>query len=332
MIDPARDLPSPQELTRGLTRILGEVSGTVSVFDRRRNPYAATFASEIVTCGLGDDRALRLFCKYGPMTHPDVDIGRRGLEYEAGIYREVLEALPVETVPFYGDYRDPNNERCWLVLGHIDQAIHAHKASAQGAAMQAAARWIGEFHRLTEPLVPSGVPDWVERYDAQHYARWARRTRALAGDLRGRHPWLAPACEAYESLVKHLVARSTTVVHGDYYPDNILLSDGRLWPLDWEWAAVGVGEIDLAALTFSWPPELMASCETSYARARWGNAVPVDFETTLAAARLYLCFRYMGISQEYIRDERRRWRFQAVRDLSERLGLIEPAATSEAPG
>ena len=54
--------------------------------------------------------------------------------------------------------------------------------------------------------------------------------------------------------------------------------------------------MDLAALTGGeWPEALVRECEQEYCGARWpGLVIPEHFPAALAAARMYLHFRWLG--------------------------------------
>jgi thiamine kinase-like enzyme len=84
------------------------------------------------------------------------------------------------------------------------------------------------------------------------------------------------------------------VIHGEYYPSNILFCGSRVLPVDWESAAAVAGEIDLAALTEAWPRKASQECELEYCRARWLDGAPGDFGRRLAAARFYMAFRWLS--------------------------------------
>ena len=60
----------------------------------------------------------------------------------------------------------------------------------------------------------------------------------------------------YAPVVARLAAMPRTVIHGEFYPCNILIRGtgprARVCPVDWELAAVGPGLIDLAALMTGW--------------------------------------------------------------------------------
>ena len=92
-----------------------------------------------------------------------------------------------------------------------------------------------------------------------------------------------------------LLDQQETVIHGEFYPHNVLYHDGAVCPIDWESAAIGAGPIDLAALTERWPTDVVSECDEAYSKARWpGGNAPSDFQDTIRAARIYLCARWLG--------------------------------------
>jgi thiamine kinase-like enzyme len=115
---------------------------------------------------------------------------------------------------------------------------------------------------------------------------------------------------------------SSTVIHGEFYPKNVLFHDGTIYPVDWESAAIGAAEIDLAALIEGWPAETVQACTQEYKGARWPTGVPVDFERRLAGARLYLQFRWLGDQPDWTVAESSLWRFEQLHSIGEQLGLI----------
>jgi thiamine kinase-like enzyme len=107
------------------------------------------------------------------------------------------------------------------------------------------------------------------------------------------------------------------VIHGEYYPRNILGRGGRVHPVDWESAAIGAAEIDIAALTEHWPRDVTATCLAAYLDARWPRGAPEGFAERLALARMYLHFRWLGEQ-----PARAPWRWSNLRALARRMGLL----------
>jgi hypothetical protein len=331
-------LPNRQTLAVGLTSVL---RSQATILDRQPNTYASTFPSEIVRCQLGNGRELRLLCKYGA-DHSTSLSGRTGhkggVPYEAAAYRHVLRKSRATTPKFYGAYKDVETGDTWLILEYLDDSVRLRKMRESSAAMGLAARWIGRFHYTTEEHLSDASMRFLSRYDAEYYLGWARRTSLLVGNLRQRFRWLTSLCGRFEDVVALLLASPPTVIHGEYYPSNVLFRAGTVYPIDWESAAVAAGELDLATLTESWGAEIERLCELEYQRVRWPEGSPADFERRLCSARLYLQFRWLChenrnlFTENGAGGERFDWshnvkvppyRLEQLRSLGERLELIE---------
>jgi aminoglycoside/choline kinase family phosphotransferase len=109
--------------------------------------------------------------------------------------------------------------------------------------------------------------------------------------------WLRRVCARFDDVIGVLCEAPPTVIHGEYYPMNILLQHGAIYPVDWESTAIGCGVIDLAMLTEGWPADTTRQLVQAYQRSRWPQALPRDFHTSLCAARIYVQFRWLGDRQ-----------------------------------
>lgn len=309
-------LPDTQALTDGLAAVLGDgaAAGPVTVIARKPNVYASTFPSEVVTCRWPDGSKRRLFCKYGPRSSRNGDRHRGGVAYEAEVYRRLLQPAGAATPRYYGTYAGAAGQ-VWLVLEYLGGGVRLQK---EPAALKLAARWVGHFHAAqARPRSP-----WLTRYDAAYYTGWARRLSRLGRPWHRRFPWLAPLCERAGEWAALLLAPPLTVIHGEFYPLNVLYRGRAVYPIDWESAAVAAGEIDLASLTESWPARTARECERAYREARWPGGAPADFERRLAAARLYLACRWLADEPGGPADEDDLWYFRQLRSAGRRLGLI----------
>jgi hypothetical protein len=325
-------LPNLQTLTVGLTSVL---RSQVTILDRQPNSYTTSFPSEIVRCRVDDGSELLLFCKYAAGGRPDSAYGHRGgVAYEAAVYRYLLQPSRVSTPTCYGTYTDLSTGDSWLILEYLGAHLRVYHATETPAGpMGLAARWIGQFHRVSGERLSHVPMPFLIRYDAEYYLGWVRRTSLLAGHLHQRFPWLRMLCERSEEFIAPLLMSPLPVIHGEYYPSNVLFRGGTIYPVDWESAAVAAAEIDLAALTENWPAEIARRCELEYQRIRWPEGAPADFERRLCAARLYLQFRWLcdEFTKKSTGSERPIWsheakdplyRLEQLRSLGERLGII----------
>lgn len=62
----------------------------------------------------------------------------------------------------------------------------------------------------------------------------------------------------------------TALIHTDWMPDNVLVSDGRAWLIDWAWATLGAAWIDPAC----WLLRLMAHGHTVREAEAWAARLP----------------------------------------------------------
>jgi aminoglycoside phosphotransferase (APT) family kinase protein len=320
-------LPDLRHLSAGLTSAFcgnGSRDEEVTVVGRQANTYASTFPSEVVTCRLADGKEVRLLCKYEAGLFEKAHGHRGGVRYEAEVYREVLQPLQTSTPAFYGSHVEKATGATWLFLQYLDPAVPVAKGPEPWPALSRAARWVGRFHALNEARLARAPLAVLHRYDAGYYRGWARRVARYARPLFPHYPWLERLCRRFGDVVALLLAAAPTVIHGEYYPHNVLLHDGAVCPIDWESAAVAAGEIDLAALTESWPANTVRACVRQYSQARWPGGAPAGFGRTLDAARVYLHFRWLGDADRDVR-ERRLWSFPDLRAAAQRLGMIEEA-------
>lgn len=319
-------LPDTPTLADGLSRLLVAGDGArptrVTVLDRKAFKNSSSFASEVVICRRGGE-TLRLLCKYsskwvGPSGEESWGY-RRGVLHEAGVYRHILQPMNVTVPHFFGTNIGPRGET-WMVLEYLEDAAWVSEAD-DPAAMALAARWIGRFHALAETRLAAVIP-WLKTYDAEYFRGWVQRTLQFAGPWHMRFPWLRMVAGRFDDWAARLWEQPT-VMHGEYYPKNVLIHRGRIYPVDWECAAVAAGEIDLVALTEMWPASAVDECRIEYARARWPDGAPADFERRLDSALMFNMFRWLGDEPEMTRRQSMRYYFDQLRAAAARLGLIK---------
>jgi aminoglycoside phosphotransferase (APT) family kinase protein len=238
------------------------------------------------------------------------------VQREAAVY-DALQRAGQLVPAFYGTYTEPNTDVVWLIIEHIHESSRLNR-SLHPDPLSLGARWIGRFHadvaaRCTDPSMA-----FLPTYDGEYYRGWAQRTLLGANCLPSSYTWLPMICGRYEESIDLLLAQPHTIIHGEYYPKNVLISRTTVYPIDWESAAVAAGEIDLATLTDRWPPEMVRRAEHAYVQARWPDGAPADFQQVLDAARLYVQFRWLG---DPTTQQRQAWRFEDLHSLGQRLGL-----------
>ncbi|MHC4652346.1 MAG: phosphotransferase family protein [Planctomycetota bacterium] len=313
--------PGVQTLTTVLRTLVGPRSGDIalSITDRRQI-LKGTCPKEIVSCRIGDGAKVRFFCKYSDgndSAHPH----RGGIGYEAEVYRRVLGPMEAETLALAGVYEAADTGRTWLVLEHLDNAMRVH-LSEDPEAMGRAARWIGLFHTAGAAWWSRPELAFLKSYDADYYRGWASRTFAKAGPWRHRFPWVETLGGRVDEIIAILTSEPSTIIHGEYYAKNILYRDGRIYPVDWETAAIGPGEVDLAFLCDGWPEEYAREIRDRYCEARWPQGVPDGFERRLDAVTAYMHCRWLGDQRSWKTADGGPKRMWELRAAGERLGLL----------
>jgi hypothetical protein len=323
-------LPDTQTLAEGLACVLGGAdlpADRIKILRRLANPSARTFPSEIVTYQRSGGGEAQVFCKYMTRLNEDHrDHGSRGgVLYEALVYERVLRSCSLSAPYCYGTYVDSVHGSSWLVLEHVAGGVELG-LTTEATAMKQAAAWAGRFHALAEKRLPAAPLPFLTRYDAAYYAGWARRTAEYAGPWQRRFPWLDALCRRFEDVAAELAAAPACIIHGEYYPHNILCRKGAIFPIDWESAALAVGEIDLAALTDDWSADVVGPCERAYRQARWPegtpDGAPDGLDGRLARARLFLRFRWLGDHPGSLLAEDASLRLEELGSAARRLGLL----------
>ena len=316
-------LPASEELRAALAPLCaaaGISTHALVSIRREENDYSSSYASEIAACCFADGSERRIFLKYmASLDEGQRDHGiRGGLAYEALVYSEMLRD---GFRPAFHGLHTGRDGALWLVLEFMEDAVRLHHAEDETAFVKAAA-WLGRFHAAQEKHLAAARPAGIRVCDAEFHRGWARRTNEFAGDWHGRAPWLAGLCESFDEVIAALLASPLTLVHGEFYPHNILFHEGRIFTIDWESAALGAGEIDLAALTEDWLEEAAMDCQREYCAARWPGGAPEFFERRLAAARVYMHLRWLGEHPGWTQQEgEAQWRLAELKRSAERFGV-----------
>jgi len=309
--------PSHSALERSLEAALG-APGEVALTGREPNSYASTFPSEVVTCVAGS-RALTLLCKY----EAPRDRGLRGVpvgvRYESAAYRFAVEPSRLTAPRWFGLHGDEPAGPTWLLLEFLAETLRLDKSPERGG-LSRAARWIGSFHRFHD-LGAKAPPECLNREGPATFRACVARAAERWQELHATHPWFQPFARDCEAVFCDLFERRPTAIHGEFYPANILVREGSVFPVDWERAAVSAGEIDFAALTEGWKPQDVRLATESYAEARWDGALPDDFAECVEAARAYLHLQALGDLAPGPFKAKDEWRLDHLRTMAESRGM-----------
>lgn len=321
-------LPGDASLREGLIAVLGAKGLQVAelvILAREKNTYTSTFPSEIITCRVGSGRVMQLFLKYSADRENEAYGHRGGVGYEASVYGQLLEHLDISTARLHGIYRGPDRMNTWLVLDYLE-AGERMTHTIDPDAMVKAARWTGRFHALCSTRVSDPALSFINRYDPDYYRGWVDRTQLMVRQAGVEPAWLRALCSRIDEVIGVLCDAPQTIIHGEFYPKNILLQDGLIYPVDWESAAIGSGMIDLAMLTEGWATDITRELVQAYQHSRWPEAPPTDIEKDLHAAWIYVQFRWLG-DQSWLGNKRTRlseWNgyLDALHEHAEEMRLI----------
>ena len=287
------DMPTAVDLAAALRPLLVATFGAEDavVVARRPNAYTSSSRSEVVTIRVprGDHR--NYLVKYDRGRRDPAPSCRHGIDYCGRVYESLLARLPLRHLRTLGTVRVGPTAVPALVIEHLDDSFRVGEAP-EVSGILAAAEWCGCFHHLAAPRQGDRELDFLVRYDRGYYRAWADRAERLAAGAARSDAWLGRACAAFREMAGDLAAAPTTIIHGEMSPQNVLWRDGEIYPVDWESAAVGPGEIDLAALLFGWPDETVARCIEAYWEAR-RTPRPAAFPARWAAATLYTGLRWL---------------------------------------
>lgn len=273
------------------------------------NPYSSRLRSFIVEVTTVDRKRHLILAKLGrkgELTRTGHDWGVR---YEARAYARVLSVMPCYETPYLGSVDDGLEQ--WLFLRWLEDSTSVAKVP-QPDGIRAAATWLGQFHRQGAQNIARRREAGLNRYSEGLVVAWGDRVRIAVLEA-----WGPAASErsarmmATAHKVQMLLGTAETVVHGDFYPPNVLVSGSAVTPVDWEWVGIGAGEIDLAALVEGWGATADV-CIDDYRRARWPGGDDGRFWQRFEAARFYLAVRWLGGNPARLLSPQATMRFEVL--------------------
>jgi aminoglycoside phosphotransferase (APT) family kinase protein len=327
------------DLRAALEAALTEHEGApASVVELHRRPheYRTSFALEELDVTLAGGRTLRVMLK---------DLSRESLDANAlrvkpallhdplreiEVYRDLLDAAALGTPAYHGASVDPARGRYWLFIENVAGPVLWQVG--EFAVWEEAARWLAQLHGV---LAPSAVdaPRSLLRYGPDLYRMWIERARDFA--RQDSTPWsdetkqtVIGLSDRYEPVIERVASLPRTIVHGEFYPSNVLVQNGgtatRIAPIDWELAGVGPGLLDLAALSAGkWTPAERDGLARAYREAAAGSPaeamLPADFDAALDCCRLHLAIQALGWDPRWQppAEHRHDWLAESVRIAAE---------------
>jgi thiamine kinase-like enzyme len=251
-------------------------------------------------------------------------------------YRSLLNPEQFGTPVCYGAVEEHEADRYWLFLERVEGVLLWQVGRFEQ--WERAAGWLAGFHaHFSGKAQRQALPELLLRYDSEHCRRWIERaTRFVTQNNAGLSVTSASRfrrlVKQYDRVADRLSSTAQTVIHGEFYPSNIILRGGargtQLCPIDWEVAAIGPGCIDLAALVSgAWSEEQKAGLVKAYHRALVGlgaNAPGLkELMELVDYAQLHLAIQWLGWASDWSppKNHERDWLDEAIR-VANRLKLI----------
>ena len=311
---------------------------TVAGIRRTVWEYATSAPLELVSAVMEDGSERRFVLKHlgprGALEHarrakPSFVVEPRR---EIEVYRRVL--APLNVGPRLIGYRiSPTTGIYWLLTEHVTDLRLFEVGDL--ATWNAVAGWLGGLHRRLGALNRQALCRQARllQYNREWYTVWLDRALHFfaANDpvpsRRGRAAlrWLA---ERYHKVIERLLSLPQTVIHGEFYPSNVLVAGSLAHPvacpLDWEMTAVGPSVVDVAALTSGeWRSQDRRAAIAAYVE---GSGASHDTFAEVAEsveyAQIHLAVQWLGwFGRRRARsDHRRDWLADAA-DRAEALRL-----------
>jgi hypothetical protein len=286
----ARSSELQRELEERLASHFGQRRPIVSI-DRRPSPYTSSFPVEELDVRFADGFALQMVVKdLSPDAMPNAARRARPAflydpRREIEVYRWILPHAPHGTATWYGAVASAAARRYWLFLERVRGLELRHVGAL--STWKEAARWAARFHRSFAPgviarLLPTSR---LLVYDEAYYRRWLERARQIVGSRPGSRRIVERIASAYDCAIDRLVAMPRTLIHGEFYPCNVVVRTAgrrvRVCPVDWEMAAYAPALVDLASLATGWNSRAQRAIVRAYHTAMSGGVsttgIPDEF-------------------------------------------------------
>jgi hypothetical protein len=300
------------ELVRAIhrSRTADRHAHTVVGLRRTSWEYATSASLELVSAAMDDGSERRYVLKHlgarsvleaARRAKPSFVVDPRR---EIEVYRRVLAPLNVGP-RLIGSRISPATGSYWLLTEHVTDLRLFEVGDP--ATWTGVARWLGELHKRLTACNRQALSRKARllQYNREWYTVWLERAlRFFADDgpmpsrrSRTALEWLA---ERYHKVVERLLSLPQTVIHGEFYPSNVLVAgtpaDPVPCPVDWEMAAIGPGVIDLAALTSGeWRPHDRRAAIAAYVEGSGSHRDAfAELAESVEYAYVYLAVQWLG--------------------------------------
>jgi hypothetical protein len=278
----ARERVDDAELRSWIEAVLAETHApapVVAAVDRARSKDSSSYATEILTIRLAGGDELRLFLKdFGAYVQLKDRMTQRRSR-ELCVYRDLLADAELGTANYYGAAWDESRHRFWLLLEFVEGAQVRYCEFDEWVK---AAGWLGRMQAHFAGRVASLERHaFLVRHDREFFWSTAglalRAVTLISTRLRAR---LDAVLRSYEELVALMADQPTTLVHGGYHPQNILVSGDsgspRVCPIDWEEAALGARLYDFAYFSDGFDPHRLMVLLDAYGEVAAAGGLQVQ--------------------------------------------------------
>lgn len=256
---------------------------------------------------------------------------------ELAAYEHILNPLNLGTARFFGAEISTDPPRRWLFL----EWVHGPLLWQMGRLhhWQQAAVWLARFHHEVSRLPGLGRSLRLVRplrYDHRAYTHWVERAESVLRDTllrqdRSAAKRFSRVVRRYDRVIENLCRAPQTLVHGEFYPANVLMrwtgQHHRPCPIDWELTGWATGVLDLAALCAGeWDVadkrKIIQAYHSACSDYRDRRPGLPELNESVMCAQLHLCFRQLGWAVRWRPQGQtdRAWLAQAL-DLADQLGL-----------
>jgi Ser/Thr protein kinase RdoA (MazF antagonist) len=335
------------ELQHGLEDVLSAYFGERTIIlslHRYAWPYRSSFALESLTLEIDGRSQLSVMFKdlSWQSLSTNARLAKTLASYdplrEISVYQQALSRVGNFAPRFFGSVVDRQCERYWLFI----EQVRGRELYQIGdfASWIHVARCLAKQHASLRRLI-AGQTDLQARL-----IRHGPREQEAWFELARQHVFCTRGVEAARRLsemslllpqmAEALAAFPATLIHGEFYPSNVLIdldSDcPRVCAVDWEMAGWGTGLLDLASLVVGrWSDEQQFALAKAYweaANAEGEAYEQAAFFRALRFCRLYVSLRWLGWSDEWQppAEHSYDWLFEALK-CGDTLKLQSPIAS-----
>lgn len=292
---------------------------SISVIRRRRCPYTSSARLDELDVRLADGSHVALVLKdlsRRRMLHTARKVRPRFLydpRREINAYRWILPHAPPGVPTCYGFVSDVRSGRHWLLLERVSGLQLTHVGEFTTWLRTAA--WAARFHCTFSPQRARRLARRSSAlvYDEAFYWHWLERAQSLCRENRRRQRVVQRIARAYPWIVDQLLRMPQTIIHGELYPANVVVSrtgsHERICPVDWELAALGPALVDLAALMTGWTPDKQRRLARAYFAATYQQGcgshdallarLPRTFVEDVSLCRLHVALRMLAWAEDW---------------------------------